>query len=413
MKKDIVVLAYSGGLDTSVCLKWLQDEMNLDVVAVVGDVGQAHEGLEQIKEKALSIGVLDCHVIDMKDGFVNDYLSKAIYANAMYENKYPLLSALSRPAISKHLVDIASQYKAKYIAHGCTGKGNDQVRFEAAIKMIDPSLEILAPVRVWDLKSRDAEIAWAVEHGVPVPASKENPYSIDDNIWGRAVECGVLEDPYNEPPADIWEMTADPKDAPDTEEYVEIEFEKGLPRALNGQKMSLTELIEEMNIIAGRNAVGRIDMIENRLVGVKSRECYEVPAGTVLITAHKALEDLVLEKDVLHLKLDLEHKWATTVYNGMWFAPVKDALDAFFLSTQQTLSGTVRVKLYKGNCTVVGRKSAFSLYNPELATYGDEDKFDHGCAEGFIYVNTLAAVTWAQTCKENNLDPTLFNGTSK
>lgn len=409
MAKEKVVLAYSGGLDTSVCLKWLQDEKNLDVIAVVGDVGQEHDGLEQIKEKALALGVLDCLVIDMRQSFVDEYLSKALFANAMYENKYPLLSALSRPAISKHLVDAAHKYGAKYIAHGCTGKGNDQVRFEASIMMLDPSIEIIAPVREWDLKTRPEEIDWALAHGVPVPATKDNPYSIDDNLWGRAIECGVLEDPWAEPPTDIYTMTVDPQDAPDVPEYAEIEFFQGLPCALNGESMSYLDVILKLNKIAGANGYGRIDMIENRLVGVKSRECYEVPGALALIAAHKALEDLCLEREVLHYKLGIEQSWATAVYNGLWFSPLKEALDAFLVSTQQCLSGTVKVKFYKGSCTVVGRKSAYSLYDYALATYDADDAFDHGAAKGFIDLHTLSAKTWASNRRQVGAPAELFN----
>ena len=409
MAKDKVVLAYSGGLDTSVCLKWLQDEKNLDVIAVVGDVGQEHDGLEEVKEKALSLGVLDCLIVDMRETFVDEYLSKALYANAMYENKYPLLSALSRPAISKHLVDAAHKYGAKYIAHGCTGKGNDQVRFEASIMMLDPSIEIIAPVREWDLKTRPEEIDWALAHGVPVPATKDSPYSIDDNLWGRAIECGVLEDPWAEPPSDIYTMTVDPQDAPDEPEYVEIKFSKGIPYALNDKQMSFMGVILELNKIAGANGFGRIDMIENRLVGVKSRECYEVPGALALIEAHKALEDLCLEREVLHYKLGIEQSWATAVYNGLWFSPLKEALDAFLASTQQCLSGTVKVKFYKGSCTVVGRKSAYSLYDYALATYDADDAFDHGAAKGFIDLHTLSAKTWASNRRQEGAPADVFS----
>lgn len=409
MAKDKVVLAYSGGLDTSVCLKWLQDEKNLDVIAVVGDVGQEHDGLEQIKQKALDLGVLDCQVVDMRQTFVDDYLSKALYANAMYENKYPLVSALSRPAISKHLVDAAHKYGAKYIAHGCTGKGNDQVRFEASIMMLDPSIEIIAPVREWDLKTRPEEIDWAKAHGVPVPATKDNPYSIDDNLWGRAIECGVLEDPWCEPPSDIYTMTVDPADAPDEPEYVEIKFSKGIPYSLNDKQMSFLGIILELNKIAGSHGFGRIDMIENRLVGVKSRECYEVPGALALIEAHKALEDLCLEREVLHYKLGIEQSWANAVYNGLWFSPLKEALDAFLASTQQCLSGTVKVKFFKGSCTVVGRKSSYSLYDYALATYDADDAFDHGAAKGFIDLHTLSAKTWASNRRQEGASADVFS----
>ena len=408
-QKDRVILAYSGGLDTSCCVKWLQDEMNLDVVAVVGEVGQEHDGLEKVREKALRVGALDCQVIDMREVFAQDYLTKALAANAAYENKYPLVSALSRPLISKYLVDAAHKYGAKYIAHGCTGKGNDQVRFESSITMLDPSLEILAPVREWDLLTRPDEIAWAREHGVEVEATTDSPYSIDDNLWGRAIECGVLEDPWAEPPTDVYTMTADPQSAPDAPEYVEVEFEAGVPCALNGEKKSFLDIIYAMNEIAGKHGYGRIDMVENRLVGVKSRECYEAPAAMALIEAHKALEDLVLEREVLHYKLNLEQTWANCVYDGQWFAPLKEALDAFMASTQRCVSGSVRLKFYKGSCTVVGRKSAFSLYDHALATYDKGDTFDRTAAKGFIQIQTLSTRTWATNRRDEGATTDMLN----
>lgn len=398
--KDKVVLAYSGGLDTSVCIKWLSENYNLDVVAVVGDVGQEHHGLESIKAKALATGASQCLVIDMRQAFVDEYLSAALAANALYENKYPLVSALSRPLICKHLVDVAHKVGAKYIAHGCTGKGNDQVRFESSILMLDPTLSILAPVRDWDLGSREEEMTWAAEHGIAVPTTKASPYSIDDNLWGRAIECGILEDPWIEPPADIYTMTTSPQEAPDSPTTITIQFEKGIPCALNDEPMSYQTIIETLNTIAGENGIGRLDMIENRLVGVKSRECYECPAAITLITAHKALEDLCLERDVLRHKLSLEQLWATCVYNGQWFSPLKEALDAFMTHIQQCLTGTIKLKLYKGSCTVIGRQSDYSLYDFELATYGQEDEFDQNAAKGFIELHSLSCKVWAK----NRLD---------
>lgn len=393
--KEKVILAYSGGLDTSVCIKWLQENYDLDVIAVAGDLGQDHDGLEAIKAKALASGAIDCLIVDMRETFANEYLTCALAANALYENKYPLVSALSRPLIAKHLVDAAHKYGAKYIAHGCTGKGNDQVRFEASILMLDPTLEIIAPVRNWDLTCRDDEMAWAMEHGIDVPTTKASPYSIDDNLWGRAIECGVLENPWEEPPSDIYTMTQDPTAAPDLPTYVEISFEHGVPCALDGVPMSYLDIILKLNEIAGENGFGRLDMIENRLVGVKSRECYEVPAALTLIVAHKALEDLCLERSVLHFKLGIEQAWADQVYNGLWFSPLKEALDAFLADTQQCVTGTVRLKLYKGSCTVVGRQSDYSLYDFGLATYDANDAFDHDAAKGFIDLHSLSCKVWA------------------
>lgn len=394
-EKEKVVLAYSGGLDTSVCIKWLQVAKNLDVIAVVGEVGQEHDGLETIRQKALRTGAIEAYVVDMREEFANEYLTRALAANALYENEYPLLSALSRPIISKHLVEIAHKHGAKYIAHGCTGKGNDQVRFETAILALDPTLKIIAPVREWDMHTRPEEMDWAEAHGVEVPTTKSSPYSIDDNLWGRAIECGVLENPWNEPPEDIYTMTVAPEAAPDAPEYVEVGFEGGVPCAIDGEKMSFLDVIYKMNEICGRNGFGRLDMVENRLVGVKSRECYEQPAALALIEAHKALESLCLERETLHYKLNLEHEWATRVYYGQWFSPLKNALDAFMAETQRYVTGTIRLKFYKGNCTVVGRKSDYSLYSYELATYDKEDTFDHKAAAGFIELSALPIKVWA------------------
>lgn len=403
MAKEKCVLAYSGGLDTSVCIKWLQDEKNLDVIAVVGEVGQEHEGLEQVKERALATGAIDCIIADMREDFAADYLSKALHANAHFENKYPLVSALSRPLISKYLVDTAHKYGAKHVAHGCTGKGNDQVRFETSIQALDPTLEIIAPVREWDMHTRQEEMDWAEAHGVTVPTTKSKPYSIDDNLWGRAIECGVLEDPMNRPPLDIYTMTTDPEKAPDEATEIEIEFKAGLPVAIDGEEMSYLDIIAKMNEIAGANGFGRIDMIENRMIGVKSRECYEAPGALALIEAHRGLEDMCLEREVLRYKLHIEHDWATLVYNGQWFSPLKHAMDAFLQTTQQCVTGLVRLKFYKGTCTVTGRKSDFSLYDYGLATYDAADTFNHQSAKGFIDLYGLSTRVWAKNRREQGV----------
>ncbi len=395
MAKDICVLAYSGGLDTSVCLRWLMDEKGLDVVCVVGEVGQEHEGLEEIRERALQVGAKECIIADMREDFANNFLTKALAANAMFENKYPLLSALSRPLISKYLVDIAHQFGAKYVAHGCTGKGNDQVRFETSIRALDPSLEIIAPVREWHMHTRAEEMEWAQAHGVPVPTTKKKPYSIDDNMWGRAIECGVLEDPMNRPPLDIYTMTKDIEDTPDEPTEITISFKAGVPTAIDGKPMSMQEVVVELNKIAGENGYGRIDMIENRMIGVKSRECYECPAGLALIEAHRALEDMCLEREVLRYKLHMEHDWAINVYNGQWFSPLKHAMDTFLATTQQCVTGNVRVKFHKGNLIVTGRESDYSLYDYGLATYDAADTFDHKAAKGFIDLYSLSLRVWA------------------
>ena len=395
-EKEKVVLAYSGGLDTSCCLKWLQVEKNLDVIAICGNVGQDEADLEYIKNKALECGAIASEAMDMREEYASEYLTKALAANGLYENTYPLLSALSRPLLSKHMVEAAHKYGAKYIAHGCTGKGNDQVRFETAIKALDPKLEILAPVRDWELHTREEEIDWAAEHGVPVKASKASPYSIDDNVWGRAIECGALENPWNEPPADIWTLSVDPENAPNEAEYVEIGFEKGVPCSLNGEEKSFLQIVMDLNVLAGKHGCGRIDMVENRLVGVKSRECYETPAAEVLIAAHKALETLCLDRETQHFKLNLEHQWSTTVYYGQWFSPLKNALDAFFAETQKFVPGTGKLKLYKGSCTVAGRMSDHSLYDYGLASYTAADTFDHKAAKGFIDLSALPFAVWAE-----------------
>lgn len=393
--KEKVVLAYSGGLDTSVCLKWLQVEKGFDVIAVCGNVGQDESDLAAIKQKALDMGAIASFAVDMREEYANEFLALALAANGLYENSYPLLSALSRPLLSKHMVEVAHALGAHYIAHGCTGKGNDQVRFETSIKALDPTLEIVAPVREWDLHCREEEIEWAKAHGVPVAATKKSPYSIDDNLWGRAIECGVLEDPWAEPPADIWTLTADAADAPDHAEYVEIGFEQGVPCSLNGEDMPFVDIVKALNVKAGAHGIGRLDMVENRLVGVKSRECYEVPAAKVLIDAHKALETLCLDGATQHYKLGVEQQWATAVYQGMWFSPLRMALDSFCAATQQYVTGTVKMKLYKGSCTVTGRKSPYSLYDFNLASYGADDVFNHESAKGFIDLYGLPVTTWS------------------
>ena len=407
MAREKCVLAYSGGLDTSVCIQWLINERDLDVITLLVDVGQDCADLEFARQKALNCGAIESIVMDVRDEFCEDMCCKAIAANGLYENKYPLLSALSRPLISAKLVEVAHKYGATYIAHGCTGKGNDQVRFEVSVQALDPDLKVIAPVRVWDLHTRPQEIAFAEAHGIPVAAKNGKPYSIDDNLWGRAIECGVLEDPWNEPPADIWETTADLADCPDTPEDVIVGFEGGKPCSLDGEKMSVQDVIVKLDAIAGRNGYGRLDQIENRLVGIKSRECYEVPGGLTLITAHKALEDLCLERELLHYKLGLEHKWAELVYYGLWFSPLKKALDAFFASTQTLVTGEVKLRFIKGTCTVVGRRSEYSLYDYNLATYDEGDTFNRDSAAGFIEQWGLPSKVWAKHRKDTGNEGTI------
>ncbi len=392
-----VVLAYSGGLDTTCLVPYLQNQ-GYDVICVFAAVGQfgTRADMEAVREKALTLGAVASYAIDMREEYCDVAVADAIRANAMYENKYPLLSALSRPIICKHLVDIAHKEGAVAIAHGCTGKGNDQVRFELECIALDPEIEVLGPVRDWDLTTRLSEIEYCAANGIEIEVTKSSPYSIDENVWGRAIECGILEDPWNVPPADAWTITANPQDAPDEPTVVEIEFEQGLPVAVDGKRMGLLKLVEHLNEVAGKNGYGRIDMIEDRVVGLKSRECYEQPAALTIINAHKALESLCLPGDLLACKLDLEHEWARCVYRGLWYTPLKESIDAFIANTQKTVSGTVRIELYKGSCTVTGLKSDSSMYDFGLATYDDGDTYDRTAAKGFMDLFGLPNKVWAQ-----------------
>ncbi|MBC1241547.1 argininosuccinate synthase [Nostoc linckia z18] len=393
-----VVLAYSGGVDTSVCIPYLKHEWGVEeVITLAADLGQGDE-LEPVREKALKSGASESLVADVKDSFVKDYAFAAIQANALYENRYPLGTALARPLIAKVLVETAEKYGADAIAHGCTGKGNDQVRFDVSVTALNPNLKILAPAREWGM-SREETIAYGEKFGIPSPVKKSSPYSIDKNLLGRSIEAGLLEDPSFEPPEEIYEMTKAIANTPNEPEYIEIGFYRGIPSSLNGVPKKPVELIEQINQLAGNHGVGRIDMIENRLVGIKSREIYESPAMLVLIQAHRDLESLTLTADVTHYKRGIEETYSQIVYNGLWYSPLKAALDAFIQKTQEQVSGTVRVKLFKGNATIVGRSSDNSLYSPDLATYGAEDKFDHKAAEGFIYVWGLPTRIWSQLTK--------------
>ena len=380
MVKEKVILAYSGGLDTSVAITWLSKDY--DVIAVCMDVGEGND-LDFIHDKALKVGAIESHVIDVKDEFAEDYVLVALQGHTFYEQKYPLVSALSRPLISKKLVEIAHQTGATTIAHGCTGKGNDQVRFEVAIASLDPQIKVIAPVREWKW-SREEEITYAKENGVPIPADLDSPYSVDQNLWGRANECGVLENPWNIAPEDAYDLTVAPEDAPDSPEFVEIDFKAGVPVALNGQAFKLADLILELNDLAGKHGVGRIDHVENRLVGIKSREVYECPGAVTLLAAHKEIEDLPMVRELAHFKPLIEQELSQFIYNGLWFNPATEALIAYLKSTQQLVNGTAKVKLYKGSATVVARKSDNSLYDESLATYTSADTFDQDAAIGFI-----------------------------
>jgi argininosuccinate synthase len=382
MAKEKIVLAYSGGLDTSVSVKWIQEKYGYDVIALGLDVGEGKD-LEAIKNKALNVGAIKAIMVDAKELLAKNYILPALKANCLYEGKYPLSSALSRPLISKLLVEVAEQEGAAAVAHGCTGKGNDQVRFEVSVQALNPSLKVVAPVREWGM-TRDEEIEYAQKNGIPIPVDLDNPFSIDANIWGRACEAGVLEDPWAEAPEEAYDWTNPIELTPDAAEYVEIEFEQGVPVALNGEKLPLVQLIETLNALGGKHGVGRIDHIENRLVGIKSREVYENPAALILINAHKELEFLTLPREVTQFKTQVDQQMAKIIYEGLWYSPLKAALDAFIDETQKVVSGTIRLKLHKGNHTVVGRKSVHSLYNEELATYTKGDAFDHNAAVGFI-----------------------------
>jgi len=394
-----VVLAYSGGVDTSVCIPYLKHEWGVqEVITLAIDLGQGGD-MEPVRQKALNSGAVESLVIDATVDFVKDYAFPAIQANALYENRYPLSTALARPLIAKLLVETCEKYGADAVAHGCTGKGNDQVRFDVSIAALDPNLKVLTPAREWGM-SREETIAYGEKFGIPAPVKKSSPYSIDENLLGRAVEAGILEDPWAEPPEDIYTMTKAIADTPEEPEYIELGFERGNPVSLNGKALSPIELITEMNAIAGRNGVGRIDMIENRLVGIKSREIYETPAMLVLIDAHRDLESLTLTADVTQYKRGIEQTYTQMIYNGLWYSPLRDALDAFVQKTQERVTGTVRVKLFKGAASVVGRKSANSLYSHDMATYGAEDKFDHRAAEGFVYVWGLPTRVWAETGRQ-------------
>jgi len=401
MTKEKIVLAYSGGLDTSVSVKWIQEKYGYDVIALGLDVGEGKD-LEAIKNKALNVGAVKAYMIDAKELLAKEYILPALKANCLYEGKYPLSSALSRPLISKLLVEVAEKEGATAVAHGCTGKGNDQVRFEVSIQALNPSLRVVAPVREWGM-TRDEEIKYAEENGIPIPVDLDNPFSIDANIWGRACEAGVLEDPWAEAPEAAFDWTNPVELTPDTAEYVEIEFEQGVPVSLNGEKLPLVQLIETLNALGGKHGVGRIDHIENRLVGIKSREVYENPAALILINAHKELEFLTLTREVTQFKTQVEQQMAKIIYEGLWYSPIKPALDAFINETQKTVTGTIRIKLHKGNHTVVGRKSPFSLYNEELATYSKGDAFDHNAAVGFIKIWGLPTKVYSEVNKKESI----------
>jgi argininosuccinate synthase len=386
-----VVLAYSGGLDTSVAVRWMIEEMGVEVIALCVDVGQESDDWDDVRSRALGAGAVEAIVVDAREEFADDFVAPALKANAMYENRYPLVSALSRPVIVKHLVETARYHGASAVAHGCTGKGNDQVRFEVSTRALAPDLEVIAPVRGWGM-TREEAILYAYRHDVKITATKEKVYSIDDNLWGRAIECGEMEDPWAVPPKGVWLLTqptaTEPRD-------VVIGFEQGVPTAIDGKVLSMTQVIDELNQIVGSYGWGRIDMVENRRVGIKSRETYECPASLALIMAHQDLESICLERDLQREKARMEHRYAELVYDGLWFSPLKQAMDAFVDSSQRFVTGEVRLRLEPGSCTVTGRRSPHSLYDYSLATYDSEDAFRHEDSAGFVRLWGLGIETWA------------------
>ncbi|AHF05956.1 argininosuccinate synthase [Desulfitobacterium metallireducens] len=381
MKK--VVLAYSGGLDTSIIIPWLKENYGYEVIAMAADLGQGEE-LEPLNEKAIKTGASKLYIEDLKKEFVTDFIYPTLKAGAVYEGKYLLGTSFARPLIARRLVEIAEKEGAVAIAHGATGKGNDQVRFELSVKALNPDLEIIAPWRLWDIKSRDDAMDYAKERGIPVPVTKDRPYSMDRNLWHLSHEGGDLEDPWNEPKRDLYLLGVSPEDAPDKPEYLELEFEQGIPVSLNGEKLDPVKFLETLNELGGKHGIGIVDMVENRLVGMKSRGVYETPGGTILYTAHQALEHLTLDRLTLHYKEQIALKYAELVYDGVWYSPLREALDAFVDVTQKNVTGTVRLKLYKGNCSLAGTKSPYSLYSEEFATFGRDGVYNQKDAEGFI-----------------------------
>jgi len=391
---DKVVLAYSGGLDTSVAIKWLKERYNLKIITLTADIGD-DSNLEAIRQKALDIGAIKALVVDAKETFIKSFVFPALQTDALYEGQYPLATALGRPLIAQLLVATAKKEGATIVAHGCTGKGNDQVRFDVSIAALAPELKVIAPAREWNM-TREQTIAYAQEHNIPVPATTASPYSVDENLWGRSIECGALEDPWSEPPKDVFAWTKSLEETPGQPSYVEIGFEKGIPVSLDDEKLDGVTLVQRIHELAGEHGIGRIDHVENRLVGIKSREVYEAPAATVLLKAHQALEDLVLTKEQLRFKAKVVSEYADLIYNGLWFTGLRQDLAAYVESTQRYVTGAVRIKLSKGNCQVVGRKSPYSLYDYSLATYDKGDVFDQSASPGFIHIWGLPVRTQAR-----------------
>jgi argininosuccinate synthase len=402
--KDSVVLAYSGGLDTSVAIRWIQQKYDLDVITVTLDVGQKRD-LQAIGEKAERLGAIKHHSLDVRKEFLTDYVFPAIKANALYQDKYPVSTSLSRPLLAMKLVDVAKKEGAIAVAHGCTGKGNDQVRFDVTTKALAPKLRIIAPVREWNL-SRSEEIEYAKKEGIPIPVDLDNPYSTDQNLWGRSIECGELDDPDAEPPEEIFEWTRSPEKAPDKPEYLTLIFEEGVPCAINGDRLDPINLVEKLNTIGGKHGIGRIDHVEDRLVGIKSREVYECPAAILVLEAHKDLEKTILTRHENQFKQQIDTQWTLLVYTGLWMDPLRDSLEAFINKTQERVYGKVRMKLYKGGFRVVGRSSPLSLYDPDLATYEGHTTFDQSWSSGFIEIWGLPTKTVNILKRKKNRDRT-------
>jgi argininosuccinate synthase len=379
-----IVLAFSGGLDTSVAIPWLAEKYRAEVVTVTVDLGQGASP-EDVRERALAIGAARAHVIDARDEFARDFILPALQAGAMYEGRYPLATALGRPLIAKYLVEIAHIEGTNAVAHGCSGKGNGQVRMDISARALDPDIKVIAPAREWDLTWND-EIDYARERGIPLSTAADSPYSTDANLWGRSIECGELDDPWIEPTEDIYILTKEPTESPDRPAYVEIAFERGVPVSINGIAMSMVELVSSLDTIAGAHAVGRVDMVENRLVGIKSREIYEAPAAVVLHMAHKELQSFVTPRDLERLTSELGVKYADLVYNGLWYTPTREAIDALVRKVQEKVTGVIRLKLFKGDCRVVGRRSPYALYDLAMATHDEADAFDHAAGEGFVKI---------------------------
>ena len=401
MSKEKVVLAYSGGLDTSIIIPWLKENYDYEVIAVCGDVGQGKE-TDGLEEKAIKTGASKCYIENLEDEYVKDFIWPTLKAGAVYEGKYLLGTSHARPCIAKRLVEIAKAEGATAICHGCTGKGNDQVRFELTIKALAPEMKIIAPWRIWDIKSRDDEIDYAEARGIPVPVTKENNYSMDRNIWHLSHEGQDLEDPWNEPNLDkILQLSVSPEKAPDTPTYIELEFVKGVPVKLNGEELDPVSMVKKLNELGGTNGIGIDDIVENRLVGMKSRGVYETPGGTILYAAHKELEYICLDKQTLHYKMEVANKFAELVYDGLWYTPLREALSAFVDSTQETVTGTVRMKLYKGNCTPAGAKSPYSLYDEDIATFAEDEVYDQKDSAGFINLFGLPLKVRAMMMKKH------------